>query len=172
MITLENKKYIKKELIILTVSMIISLSVIYICSILLSNKYGNTTYVSINHYFEIGDMVFLVSLIYFIMLAFTFGISNYRIFFTNRKTALSIIVLIPIWFLLLILSNARAVCACMVQEMNIPRYYLAMSSWFLVSLILYLIPTYYFRFNYRLYFEKTSWRSRIQYKSRCPHILS
>ncbi len=35
MITLENKKYIKKELIILTISMIILLSIIYFCYFIL-----------------------------------------------------------------------------------------------------------------------------------------
>jgi hypothetical protein len=144
----------KKELIILIVSMIILTSIIFTCYILLTNKYGNITYVSINHYFEIGDMVDLINLIYFIMLVLSFVISNYKIFFKKRKATLSLILLNPLWFLIFIFISTQAVAVCMVQEIDIPRYYLAISSWNLASLILYLIPTYYFRFKYYSYFEK------------------
>jgi hypothetical protein len=109
--------------------------------------------VSITHYYEIGDIVGLISLVFLIMLAFTFIITNYKIFIIKRKTTISLIILIPIWIILFFFSNIQAGLACMVYQMDIPRYYLTRSSWDLVSLILYFIPTYYFRFRYFSYLK-------------------
>jgi len=150
--TLENINYKKKELIILIISMMILISTIISCYIILTIKRGNTIWVTTNTYISIADIEFLISQIYFLFLALILAISNFKIFSKKRITILSLSLLIPSWIILLF-SNIKGVIVHTHQQINIPKEYLLLTIWYLIVLILNLIPAYYIRLKYYSYLE-------------------